>query len=176
MMPDLSDALLSMEHFRHSLIEHAPALRRYARALTGNFARADDLLQDCLERALNREHQYQTGTNLKAWLYTMMHHLFVDGLRSAKSGPVLVDLDAAHFDLPVVPAENGGLDDLGDAIQRLPAEQKEIVLLVSLEGWGYQDTARILDIPIGTVMSRLHRARETLRQQLFGADDDGGSP
>jgi len=63
-----------MEQFRRSLLEHAPALRRYARALTGDVARADDLLQDCLERALNRVHQYQEGSNLKAWLFTIMHH------------------------------------------------------------------------------------------------------
>jgi len=165
-----------MEHFRRSLLEHAPALRRYARALTDDIARADDLLQDSLERALNRVHQYQTGTNLKAWLFTIMHHLFVDGLRSAKSGPVLVELDAATLDLPVVQPTDGGLDDLGAALLRLPAEHKEVVLLVCLEGWGYQDTARILDIPVGTVMSRLHRARETLRQQIFGADEAGGAP
>ncbi len=165
-----------MEHFRRSLLEHAPALRRYARALTGDRTRADDLLQDCLERALLRARQYQAGTNLKAWLFTIMHHLFVDGLRSAKSGPVLVDFDAATLDLPVVQPEDGELDDLGAALLRLPAEHKEVVLLVCLEGWSYQDTARILDIPLGTVMSRLHRARETLRQQIFGADESGGAP
>lgn len=165
-----------MEHFRRSLLEHAPALRRYARALTDDVARADDLLQDCLERALNRLHQYRAGTNLKAWLFTIMHHLFIDGLRSAKSAPVLVDLDAAELELPVVQASDTELDDMGAALLRLPVEHKEVVLLVCLEGWGYQDTARILDIPVGTVMSRLHRAREALRRDIFGADEAGGAP
>lgn len=123
-----------------------------------------------------RAHQYQAGTNLKAWLFTIMHHIFVDAIRSIKSGPVLVDLDAAVLDLPAAQPNDGGLDDLSAALLRLPAEHKEVVLLVCLEGWSYQDTARILDIPIGTVMWRLHRARETLRLQIFGADEDGGAP
>jgi RNA polymerase sigma-70 factor (ECF subfamily) len=164
-----------MEHFGRSLLEHAPALRRYARALTGDRSRADDLLQDCLERALRRVHQFQPGTNLKAWLFTMMHNVFISERRSDKNAPKVVALDVEHEALIADPPAGDTLDELESALAQLPPEHKEVLLLVCLEGWGYQDAARILEIPVGTVMSRLHRAREALRRRMFGADAAGAA-
>lgn len=152
---------------RPDLIEHLPRLRRYARALTRDVAQADDLVQDTLERALVKLDLWRPGTDLRAWLFTLMHNLFVNQVRANKLQET--DLDAAK-DIPV----NGGqmdamaLRDIFTALGRLPMEQREVVLLVGLEQFGYAEAARILDVPLGTVMSRLSRGRERLRQLLAG--------
>jgi RNA polymerase sigma-70 factor (ECF subfamily) len=152
---------------RPDLIEHLPRLRRYARALTRDVTRADDLVQDTLERALVKLDLWRPGTDLRAWLFTLMHNLFVNQVRAKKLQET--DLDAAK-DIPV----NGGqmdalaLRDIHTALGRLPMEQREVILLVGLEQFGYAEAARILDVPLGTVMSRLSRGRERLRQLLAG--------
>jgi RNA polymerase sigma-70 factor (ECF subfamily) len=149
------------------LIEHLPRLRRYARALTRDVSQADDLVQDTLERALVKLDLWRPGTDLRAWLFTLMHNLFVNQVRANKLQET--DLDAAK-DMPV----NGGqmdamtLRDIHTALGRLPMEQREVILLVGLEQFGYAEAARILDVPLGTVMSRLSRGRERLRQLLAG--------
>lgn len=152
----------------HAILAEIPRLRRYARALTGNDADADDLLQDTLERALGKWLLWRPG-NLRAWLLTMMHHVFLNQLRNR---PALVALDDDTPAIPVRPQQHDELEvrDLDRALAQLPPDQREILLLVGLEELSYADTARILGIPQGTVMSRLSRARERLRAILAGED------
>ncbi|RTL26533.1 MAG: sigma-70 family RNA polymerase sigma factor, partial [Rhodocyclaceae bacterium] len=152
----------------HAILAEIPRLRRYARALTGNEADADDLLQDTLERALGKWLLWRPG-NLRAWLLTMMHHVFLNQLRKR---PALVTLDDDPPAIPVRPQQQDELEvrDLDRALSRLPPEQREVLLLVGLEELSYADTARVLGIPQGTVMSRLSRARERLRAILAGED------
>ncbi len=141
-----------------------PRLRRYARALTRNAANADDLVQNCLARAVAKQHLWQEGTDLRAWLFTIMHNQHVNHVRrTARDDAVPVEEVAAA--LPV--EENATallqLRDLDRALNRLPAEQRQVILLAGLEGMSYEQIAEILNIPIGTVRSRLSRGRETLR-------------
>jgi RNA polymerase sigma-70 factor (ECF subfamily) len=150
------------------LVEHLPRLRRYARALTRDPTRADDLVQDTLERALAKLDLWRPGSDLRAWLFTLMHNIHVNQGRAAR--PADVDLEAAR-DLPV----SGGqmtalaLRDIDAALAALPDEQRQVVLLVGLEQFAYAEAAGILGIPVGTVMSRLARGRERLRELLAGA-------
>jgi RNA polymerase sigma-70 factor, ECF subfamily len=141
-----------------------PRLRRYARALTRNAANADDLVQNCLARAVAKQHLWQEGTDLRAWLFTIMHNQHVNHVRrTAREDTVPVEEVGAA--LPV--AENATaslqLRDLDRALGRLPAEQRQVILLAGLEGMSYEQIADSLNIPIGTVRSRLSRGRETLR-------------
>ena len=151
------------------LVGHIPDLRRYARALTGDTWAADDLVQDTLERACARWQLWTAGSDLRAWLFTLMHNLFIDGARRAlrQQGP-RVDVDDAAREL-VAPA--GGTDqalDLQRCLLRLPEEQREVLLLVALQDVSYEDAARITGVPVGTVMSRLSRARSRLRELMEG--------
>lgn len=154
---------------QHDLLAEIPRLRRYARALTGDRTRADDLVQDTLERALGRWRLWRPG-NLRAWLMTIMHNLFVNELRAN----ALVEYrdDAALPEHPVRSAQADSLElrDLERALQSLPAEQREVLLLVGLEEVAYEEVARIVGVPIGTVMSRLSRARSRLRSLMSGTE------
>ncbi|NMG33535.1 sigma-70 family RNA polymerase sigma factor [Azoarcus sp. TTM-91] len=148
-----------------ALLAEIPRLRRYARALTGDATRADDLVQDTLERALNKWRLWRPG-NLRNWLLTTMHHVFINQLATENR---LQYRDAAELpETPVAPTQGDGLAlrDLGRALQALPADQREILLLVGLEDLSYEEAARIVGIPPGTVMSRLSRARGRLRGLL----------
>ncbi len=149
------------------LVELIPRLRRYARALVGDRATADDLVQDTLERAWTKLHLYRRGTDLRAWLFTVMHNVHVNRVRATRPTDVLDD------ELPELAqrAPQGDallVRDLDRAIARLPAEQAAVLLLVTLEEMSYEEVARSLGIPIGTVMSRLSRAREKLRAMMLG--------
>jgi len=149
------------------LIELIPRLRRYARALVGDRASADDLVQDTLERAWAKLHLYRRGTDLRAWLFTLMHNVHVNKVRATRVTDTLED------ELPELAqrASQGDallLRDLDRAIARLPSEQRAVLLLVTLEEMSYEEVARALGIPIGTVMSRLSRAREKLRMMMLG--------
>jgi len=149
-------------------------LRRYARALTGDRGTADDLVQDTLERAWSKLHLWRHGSDLRAWLFTIMHNVHVNQIRS-RSSASLVPLDDEIADAPVRATQSDMLEvrDIDAALHRLPIEQREVVLLIALERMSYDETARSLRIPIGTVMSRLARARERLR--LLLADEAGGT-
>ena len=147
--------------------EHIPRLRRYARALTGGRDAADDLVQDTLERALGRSRLFRPGANARPWLFAIMHNLFVNQVRSAAArksvslendGPEPVAHESAHDGLLV--------RDIERALTLIPAEQREVVLLVGLEQMSYAEAAAVLEVPIGTVMSRLARGRERLRVLL----------
>lgn len=162
---------------RQQVIEQLPALRRYARVLTGDAWAADDLVQDTLERACSKWVLWRTGTNLRAWLFTLMHRLYLNQLRSQPTlPPVSIDDIQAEEHLPGVPSMPDDALDLQRCLLRLPAEQRAVLLLVALEGMGYEETARILGVPAGTVMSRLSRARTRLRALMEQAPSGAASP
>ena len=150
------------------LVELIPRLRRYARALVGDRAAADDLVQDTLERAWAKLHLYRRGTDLRAWLFTVMHNVHVNKVRATRATD---QLDDEMPELAQRASQGDALmvRDLDRAIGRLPAEQRSVLLLVTLEDMSYDEVARALGIPIGTVMSRLSRAREKLRAMMLGS-------
>jgi RNA polymerase sigma-70 factor (ECF subfamily) len=150
-----------------SLIELIPRLRRYARALVGERAAADDLVQDTLERAWSKLHLYRRGTDLRAWLFTVMHNVHVNRLRATRPADPLDD-EMPELAQRATQGDALLVRDLERALAALPAAQREVLLLVALEDLSYDQTARVLDIPIGTVMSRLARARDKLRQLMHG--------
>ena len=159
-----------MESRKQLLVDQIPALRRYARALTGDRDAADELVQDCLERAWSRFYLWRRGTNVRAWLFTIMHNLYANSIRKAKSVPVhtsLTDVDNLDHIQPVqeIAVE---VSNLVDGLARLPEHQREVILLVSLQEMTYEEVAKVLGIPIGTVMSRLARGRERLRHIMSG--------
>lgn len=155
------------------ITQQIPRLRRYARALTGERSAADDLVQDTLERALSRYHLWRRGSDLRAWLFTIMHNIHVNQARSrARHRHEALEADAAAEALGRRDPDWLELRDLASALARVPEEQRAVLLLVGLEQFTYDEAARVLDIPIGTVMSRLSRARERLRLLVSG--DDGG--
>ncbi len=161
------------------LSSQIPGLRRYARALTGDSWAADDLVQDTLERACSKWPLWTAGSDLRAWLFTVMHHLHASGLRRTlrrSSGLTQVSLDDAGID----PAAPDGAQDLALDLQRcllrLPEEQRAVLLLVSLHDLSYEQVARITGTPIGTVMSRLSRARARLHALLNAPAAAAGSP
>lgn len=149
---------------RNELEEHIPHLRRYARALTHNRDIADDLVQDTLLRALDAEARWRGG-NLRVWLFTILTNLNRNRLRSlGRRGPHdnLEAVDGKH----PTPATSGEGRDIARAFEGLSVEQREVVVLVALEGLSYADCAQVLAIPRGTVMSRLSRARSAFRTSL----------
>lgn len=153
-----------------AIVQHIPALRRYARVLTGDAWAADDLVQDTLERACVKWRLWLAGSDLRAWLFTVMHNVHANQIRHAARRPQALALE------PDAPAPEGlaeatpGLRlDLQRCLLQLPEEQRAVLLLVSLEDLSYAQVARILDVPEGTVMSRLSRARSRLRELMDGS-------
>ncbi len=156
----------------HSLVEREiPRLRRYARALTRASDRADDLVQDTLVRAIAKADLWQPGTDMGAWLFTIMHNEYVNMVRRGMREAAMVDIDQMSSSLVAMtdPTSSCQLRELERALARLPEEQREVILLVGLEGMPYESAAKILAVPIGTVRSRLSRGRERLRE-LMGAN------
>jgi len=154
------------------LLAAIPRLRRYARVLAGDWARADDLVQETLARAWEKRRLWQPGTDLRAWLFTIMHNVFVNMRTSAKREAMQVSLDGdtetgeGAWQVAVPPQQFTHVE-LGEVLQqvgRLPAEQREALLLAAVEEMKYEEIATMLSIPVGTVMSRLSRAREKLRR------------
>lgn len=155
-------------------LEHAiPSLRRYARALLGDPDRADDLVQDCLERAVSRQHLFGGNGSLRAWLFRIMHNLHVNFRRGER---LRHSLPLEELERPPAVGEHQSdrvaLVEALRAIRALPEDQREVLLLVVLEGLTYREVAQVLDVPLGTVMSRLARARERLRL-LLGDETSG---
>ena len=150
------------------MVAQIPSLRRYARALTGDTWAADDLVQDTLERACNKWRLWLVGSNLRAWLFCVMHNLFVNQLRQSAGGtrPAMLDIDDLADDLPAPAANPDQALDLQRCLLRLPPEQREVLLLVSLEDMSYAEIAKVTGVPLGTVMSRLSRARARLQALL----------
>jgi RNA polymerase sigma-70 factor (ECF subfamily) len=166
-----------MSDFCSLLEAQIPRLRRYARALLRDASRADDLVQDTLVRALAKQHLWQPDTNLQAWLFTLMHNLYVNDVRRSVRDGAMVNVEDVSATLIATtdPTAFRQLREVEDAIARLPDEQREVVLLIGLEGIRYDQAAAILRIPIGTVRSRLSRARDTLRK-LFDRDEAAAPP
>jgi RNA polymerase sigma-70 factor (ECF subfamily) len=154
-----------MSEFCHLLEEQIPRLRRYARALTRDPTRADDLVQSCLMRAITKSHLWEPGTNLRAWLFTILHNQHVNNVRRAIQEGVAVPVEDAAPTLKIPASQDVRLQlrDLGRAMARLADEQRQVLLLVGLEGMRYEEVAAVLQIPLGTVRSRLSRGREALR-------------
>jgi RNA polymerase sigma-70 factor, ECF subfamily len=149
------------------IIEHVPHLRRYARALTGDIALAEDLVQDTIERGWKRMALWRPGSNLRAWLFTIMHNLYVNQLKAGQRRSTL-GIEHRALDVTVSSPQDHQLEliDLNRALQRLPYEQREVVLLIGLEQMSYGEAAKVLGVPVGTVMSRLFRGREQLRSMI----------
>ena len=156
---------------RIDLIEpQIPALRRFAWALCRDHHAAEDLVQDCLERALSRWVMRRPGGSTRAWLFAILHNSFVSGKRQAAGRGAHRSLDEQDEDLGTPAAQEGviALHNLQVALNALPEEQRTVLLLIGVEDMSYAEAAHVLDIPIGTVMSRLSRGRERLRQMMSG--------
>ncbi|ARJ65241.1 hypothetical protein WV31_06025 [Magnetospirillum sp. ME-1] len=149
-----------------------PGLRRYARALSGNAAQADDLVQDCLERALARLALWRRDGNLRAWLFTILRNVWIDELRRRKTRPDSSAMDESCDMMASAPGQMDRLAvrDLAAALAQLAPEQRETVLLVGLEGMSYAEVAAVTGVPMGTVMSRLKRGRDRLAQLMHGGE------
>ncbi len=163
------------QYLTPQIVACIPALRRYARGLTGNKEDADDLVQDALERAWRRLALWQRRGDLRAWLFSILHNRFVDRVRSVRASPeepMNGDGDGDGITLPVRATQSDRLEvrDLDAALARLVPDQREVLLLVAVEQMSYGQIADVLGVPLGTVMSRLSRAREQLRAVLEGRE------
>jgi RNA polymerase sigma-70 factor, ECF subfamily len=163
-----------MHDFAQLLEAEIPRLRRYARALTRDVIRADDLVQNCLTRAIAKQHLWQIGTDLRAWLFTILHNQHVNDVRRSAREGNSVDLS----DVPTLAVASNAipsleLRDLEVAMGKLAPEQRQVILLVGLEGMAYEEVAAILKVPVGTVRSRLSRGRDQLRR-LMGVEEKLG--
>ena len=158
-------------HDDQQLLIWVPRLRRYARALAGNRDDADDLVQDTLERAWSKSGLWRGVTDMRAWLFTVMHNLHVDSARRPRLHTVAMDDDTPEPALAATQGERLEVLDLQAALDQLPVAHREVLLLVALEDMAYADVAKTLGVPLGTVMSRLSRGRERLRALMEGRDE-----
>jgi RNA polymerase sigma-70 factor (ECF subfamily) len=172
-----------MNDFGRLLEKEIPRLRRYAFALTHNVSRADDLVQDTLVRAIAKQCYWQWGTNLRAWLFTLMHHQNADVVRRSVREGIAVEVGDTWPFLIAATDPTGALSirDLDRAFARITEQQRQVILLIGLEGTSYEEAATILDVPIGTIRSRLSRGRESLRALMdrrdgTGAEISAGNP
>lgn len=152
---------------------HLPDLRRYARGLAGANG-ADDLVQDCVERALSRAHLFRKGTNLRAWLFTIMRNLFVSETRRVKRQGPVIDPEIAYATMSVSPSQEHVvlLNEVDNALPRLSDGQRRAIELVAVAGYAYEEAAELMQTGIGTVRSRLSRGRGALRslREPFGKE------
>ncbi len=164
------------EDVRARMIEFLPRLRRFAFALTRNMDQADDLVQDTCERALSRLDQWEPGTKLESWMYRIAQNIWLDRKRSEKVRGSSFDIDEAvglmGEDGRTVTENRLTLAAVSKGMDQLPPDQQVLVAMVCVDGLSYKDAASILNVPIGTVMSRLSRARQALYQHIAA---DGGS-
>jgi RNA polymerase sigma-70 factor, ECF subfamily len=162
--------------FRDALLAAVPSLRAFAISLSGNVDRADDLVQDTLVRAIANAHRFEPGTNLNAWLFTILRNLFHSEYRKRRRE--VEDPDGAYAEqLTSQPEQGARLDfeDFRSALATLPSEQREALLLVGASGFSYEETAAICGCAVGTVKSRVNRARSRLwgKLHLDAAEDIG---
>lgn len=161
------------QDLRPQIVEEVAYLRRFARALTNDPVISDDLVQDCIERALSRLHLFDQSRSLRTWLFTILRNLYINELRKHKQRGVHASIDeVAEHDLAQLPNQSEDIVglDITKSLKQLPDNQREVLVLVGLEQMSYEETARIIDVPVGTVMSRLSRARAQLRV-IMGEDD-----
>lgn len=159
--------------FGERLIAMLPRLRRFARGLAGSASEADDLVQAACERALARHHQFQEGTRFDSWMFRIVQTIWIDQLRAREVRKEDADIAEERLgsDEPMRRVEARlALDEVRRAVDRLPAEQRATLMLVTVEGLSYKEAAEVAGVPIGTIMSRLARARTALQQQLAGGD------
>lgn len=161
------------DEFSAELVTQLPRLRRYAIALIGDVSLADDLLQDCVERAMQKRRTLKEGQRLYGWLRSILHNLYMDELRRRRRSGIVADLDEMANSLThsTPAADRTSITDFVRAVGRLTVEHRQVLLLVGLDGLSYGEAAAELHIPIGTVMSRLARAREQLRDLLDQPDE-----
>ncbi|MCX7304632.1 MAG: RNA polymerase sigma factor [Hyphomicrobiales bacterium] len=162
-----------MDQRRTAILAEIPRLRRYARALLRDRDSADDLVQDCLERALSRLDNWTSDENPRRWLFTIMHHLFVDQTRRTKRRAEVVMMPLEGSEAMSVPAdqtESVASREIMDALQAISPDRRAALVIVGVEGFSYAEAATMLGIPAGTLMSRVARGREELRGLL---DDVG---
>jgi RNA polymerase sigma factor (sigma-70 family) len=157
-----------MDHESIQLIACIPRLRRYARALAGSRAAADDLVQDTMERGWSRLGSWRNSGDMRAWLFSIMHNLYVDQARRPTLATESFDETTPEPFMHAPQTERMEIHDMESALNKLPAEQREVLLLIALEELSYEEVAATLRIPLGTVMSRLSRARERLRALMDG--------
>lgn len=157
-----------MNDFSSLLEKEIPRLRRYARALTHDVFRADDLVQDTLLRAIAQQHRSRYDSNLRAWLFTIMHNQNVNGVRRSVREGIAVEFDDKWPSLTAATDPTGRLSlrDLDRALACISEEQRRVILLIGLEGTSYQEAAVILEVPVGTIRSRVFRGRELLRKLM----------
>lgn len=183
--PDASvneDSQDRRDEFEELAFEHLSALHAFAQRLTGNPARAEDLVQETYLRAYRFFDRFERGTNAKAWLFRILKNAFINEYRRAKAQPSHVDFDklegiheavvddfqAARLENPEEALDRTLLsDEVSEALDDLPEEYRLVVLLCLVQGFTYQETADALEVPIGTVMSRLHRGRKLLQARLL---------
>ena len=163
----MSDANPADSEFRSTLVEVLPHLRAFARGLCGRPDLADDLVQDTLERGLKKFSLFRAGSDLRAWLFTMMHNLFINQVSGTQRWLQNTPPEDIHSGEEQA-EEMVTARDFMQAMQMLSTEQRAIILLIGLEQLSYEQAAQVLALPVGTVMSRLARARERLRQLLNG--------
>lgn len=157
---------------RDELVEHLPAMRAFAISLTRNGATADDMVQDTLVKAWTNIDKFQSGTNMRAWLFTILRNTYYSSRR--KANREVADIDGAHTEaLAEKPAHDGRLQmtDFRDAFARLSDEQREALLLVGASGFSYEEAADMCGVAVGTIKSRTNRARQKLAE-LMHIDDD----
>lgn len=157
-----------MSGFGSDLELHIASMRRYARALSRDRSDADDLVQEALTRAVARADTFKAGTNLRAWLFTILHNVHVNRVRSRASRADEVPVEDVEDRLVTAPRQEESVElrEMMRVVRSLPDDQRKVLLLVAVEGLKYDEVARVLDVPIGTVMSRLSRAREAVRSRL----------
>jgi len=168
-----------MSDIHQEIAVHIPNLQRYARALVRDVVDADDLVQECLTRALAKLHLWREGSSLRAWLFTILHNQYVNNVRRSIRSGTTVEFDEATdlpLKLPATQEKRLELRDLDRALGQLPAEQRAVILLIGLEGMPYCDVATALGIPVGTVRSRLSRGRDTLRRLMDGGTTQPSLP
>lgn len=160
-----------MDEKRTAILAEIPRLRRYARALMRDRDAADDLVQDCLERALGRLENWRTGENPRRWLFTIMHHLFVDQTRKVKRRSETMPIDAVQdMASPATQVDSLASREILEALQAIAPERRAALVMVAIEGFSYAEAADVLGIPAGTLMSRISRGREELRGLLDDAE------
>ncbi len=164
------------EDLRWLIAREIPHLRRYAGFLVGDAEEADDLVQDCLERALRKRHLWTRRGTLRSWLFRLLYRLHIDAARSRSSRRRKHDASAEQQGVRVQPPAQEPslqLDDVSVALRQLPSDQQAAILLVGVEGFSYEEAAAVLDIPVGTLRSRLSRARDELRALWSPPAEDG---
>ncbi len=158
------------DSFRRDLVDLVPRLRRFARSLVGNAQDADDLVQAACERALRSPDLFRPGTRMDSWMYRIIQNLWLDDRRRSRTRGTTIDPDDVYLSdegkAAQQPEDRMMLAQVRGAMASLPDAQRQVLALIAVEGLSYKETAEVLDVPIGTVMSRLSRAREALLPKL----------